>query len=102
PLEELFRHRPLTETLKRLAVLAVRFERCYMGEAEMDWKSRFRTDTTFFESLTCISSQSLANPITVSDKQAFSRLGLHDFVDYYQNRTVPNHLNQLNVQWNEL
>lgn len=68
----------------------------------MDWKGRFSTDTTFFESLTCMGPQSLANLIAAFDKQAFSRLSLHDFANYYQSRAVPNHFSQLNVKWNEL
>lgn len=76
PLRDLFENQSqgLTRTLKQLAVLETRFRRMYSREEEIDWTRCFDTNIHFFDYVTIMSPQDLANSLTIDDIAAFNSL----------------------------
>ncbi|KAH0559422.1 hypothetical protein GP486_004056, partial [Trichoglossum hirsutum] len=97
PLEELFvnENRELSEILKQLALLSVRFQQSYMREKEICWE-KFRTDTTFFTLLCSKSAQDIGYHITTVDVDAFGRLRPQDVIE------VSNYIRRLDTRWRDL
>ena len=87
---------PVT-ALRELAVMEVRYQHLYLGEAEIDWSERFETDVDFFQ-LVITTSQELADTLTDLDVKEF--LLLHREVeDTIDNRPQ---LQYMNRRWNKL
>lgn len=98
PLQELLetQDRPVTDILQQLAVLAVRFQRDYQWEEEIDWTQKFRTDTEFFRCIRGTSPSQLADSISECDLKAFRNLGPQSII--YQD----DQLKSLALRWNRL
>jgi hypothetical protein len=83
PIQGLFRGQlnDLSSMLKKLSVLAIRFERMYHQEAVMDWASPFGVESPFLDDLFASPSPAvLARTITHSDERDFANLSIQSFV----------------------
>ncbi len=87
-------HENLIGTLKRLAVLEVRFHRKYLREEEMDWTREFDTTTEFFDNITTMSPRELADSLTYSDIEEFRLLRPQNIIN------GDSYLQHLHRQWN--
>lgn len=77
PIQRLFKEHPpsLTDILKVLCVLEVRFRQTYVHVPEMDWNESFNTVVTFLEDvLASTSAVDLAGTLTSIDEGNFSDL----------------------------
>ncbi|KAI9770955.1 MAG: hypothetical protein M1840_002659 [Geoglossum simile] len=97
PLREFFanENRELSEILKRLALLSVRFQQSYMHEEEIRW-DRFQTNTMFFELLCSKSAQDIAYSTTTVDTNALGRLRPQDVIG------ISNYIRRLDTRWRKL
>ncbi|KAI9853844.1 MAG: hypothetical protein M1813_001790 [Trichoglossum hirsutum] len=97
PLKELFanKNRGLSEILKQLDLLSVRFEQSYMREEKINWK-KFQTDIPLVELLRNTSAHDIAHSITIKDTDALHRLSPRDVIE------ISNYIKQLDTQWKEL
>ncbi|KAI9766710.1 MAG: hypothetical protein M1840_006354 [Geoglossum simile] len=97
PLRELFvnENRELSEILKELALLSVRFQQSYMREEVICWE-RFWTDTKFFTLLCNNSPRDIGNHITTVDLNALGRLRPQDVID------ISNYIRRLDTRWRNL
>ena len=75
PIQDLFKDQPgrLSDMLKMLSVLAIRFRRQYAHAAAMDWETPFDTSLTFLEDcLTYSSPMDLALNMKSLDEHQFA------------------------------
>lgn len=83
PVQELFKNQlsRLSPMLKKLSVLAVRFERKYYHEPVMDWASPFEVESPFLDDVFASTSPTvLARTLTHSDERDFANLSIQSFV----------------------
>jgi hypothetical protein len=88
-------NRELSEILKQLDLLSVRFQQSYMREERINWK-RFQTDTTLVKLLHSTSAHDIAHSITTNDTDAFHHLCPRDVIE------ISNYIKQLDTEWREL
>lgn len=77
PIQSLFKDQPgrLTDMLKMLSVLAIRFRRLYVQAATMNWKTPFDTSIPFLEDcLTSSSPADLAQNMKSLDEHHFAEI----------------------------
>lgn len=77
PIQILFKDQPgrLTDMLKLLSVLAIRFRRQYVHAGTMNWKSPFDTSFSFLEDcLTSSSPSDMAHNMECLDEHHFSEI----------------------------
>ena len=88
PIKELFvtNNRSLIHTLKRLAILAVRFEDTVVNAVSVDWTSPFSTNFSFLEEIENRTSEELAISVTDADYIHFNNLCPQDFLNHSNGR----------------
>lgn len=99
PIQEMFQDQPgrLSDMLKMLSVLAIRFRRQYAHATDMNWKAPFDTSTAFLEDcLLYPSPMDLALNMKGLDEQHFTEINRQKLVA--DNATV----RQLFVHWRTL
>lgn len=97
PLPNLFREQNIAQTVKKLEVLAVRFEDKVLGTERVHWESLHSTDFSFFNAIIDINPKTLAGFITQSDCAKFSPLSHEDFRSPNRRRLL-----KLGKGWNTL
>lgn len=91
-------HQDAVTALRELAVLDVRYQHLYLGEAEIDWSERFEMDVDFFQLVITTSPQELADTLTDLDVKEFP--SLHRELD--DNIVKGPQLQHVNRRWNKL
>ncbi|KAG2421412.1 hypothetical protein HFD88_005387 [Aspergillus terreus] len=72
----------LTDILKVLAVLSVRFQRTYVHAREMDWTRPFNVGFSFLEDLlAATSAKDFARTLTATDEGVFGKLTVQSILD---------------------
>lgn len=77
-IETLLESQDLLWTLQRLAILAIRFERYYILEAQADWPKHLPNKFDFFEDLHKSSPEKLVKEMTKADIKLFMKLNIED------------------------
>lgn len=96
PLQEKLHGKEIREALRLLAILAIRHQHSYQRPDEINWRQDFKTDTEFFERITTMDLNEVANLLTDNDYIEFDKLSLLDAMEY------GHHSQLLDQRWNHL
>jgi hypothetical protein len=101
PVRQLFERRDdgLIPTLKRLSILATRFEDNVVNAIHVDWQRPFPTDFSFLEDINCHNPEILAASFTQMDSDSFGGLSTMDVLEPDPDRPL---LERIGVRWDKL
>ncbi|KFY31507.1 hypothetical protein V493_01036 [Pseudogymnoascus sp. VKM F-4281 (FW-2241)] len=100
PIEHLFSRETdgIIYVLKRLSILATRFQQSMRETAYVKWQRAFRNEFTFFDDINCNTPETHADSIVQADSKLFARVSTSDLVQ----PTNSQQLNLIGIVWNSL